>query len=239
MRRLLSLLALAQLLALPAIQSPAQDNATRAGAIADRDAAEERYKRLNSAIEDLVSVRAEQERRLSAMTEEVRSLRAEVGKNDSTRYATRDELRSLAEKLQEIENKRLADRKLIDEKFAELKSDLRKMLNTPAPSTTRKKSPNPAEAGGDKPGTEKPGPENSGVEKPAGKAPDGAPAAQEGAWYSVESGNTLAAIVAAHNEEYKKQGKKTSLKLVLDANPGLKPTSMKIGQKIFIPVVAQ
>lgn len=239
MRQFLLLVGFAALFAGPALPSNGQDNTTRAAAIADRDAAEERYKRLNSAVEDLVSVRAEQERRLSSLMEEIRSLRAEMGRNDSSKYATRDELRSLAEKLQEVENKRVADRKLIDEKFTELKSELRKMLNTPAPSASRKKPSTPAESGGEKSGSEKSGQENSGAEKSAGKTPEGVQTSQEGVWYSVESGNTLAAIISAHNEEFKKQGKKTSLKLVMDANPGLKPTSMKIGQRIFIPVVVQ
>ena len=43
------------------------------------------------------------------------------------------------------------------------------------------------------------------------------------------------AIVNAHNKEFKKQGKKTTLQLIHDSNPGLKDTNLKVGQKIFIP----
>jgi len=55
----------------------------------------------------------------------------------------------------------------------------------------------------------------------------------------VEKDNTLTAIIAAHNREFKKQGRKTSLKLVLDANPKIEPKSLYVGQKIFIPLVAE
>jgi DNA repair exonuclease SbcCD ATPase subunit len=231
MKRCLLRLAIAASLAGGPVVSIAQDAATRAAAIADRDAVDERNKRLTSSIDDLWAAKAEQDRRLSALAEEIRSLRTEMGKLESTKYATRDELRTLAEKLQEIDNKRVSDRKLIEEKFADLKTDLKKVLNAPAPAAAKKPKSTPAADASTG--------EKSGGEKPAGKSPDTAAAAQEGVWYEIQSGNTLAAIVAAHNDEFKKQGKKTSIKLVQDANPGLKPTSMQIGQKIFVPLVSQ
>ena len=43
----------------------------------------------------------------------------------------------------------------------------------------------------------------------------------------------------AHNDEFKKKGKKTSIKLVQDANRDLKPTSLKVGQRIWIPLVSE
>lgn len=224
---------LAASLAVPSPISHAQDAAARAGAIADRDAADERTKRLNSAVEDLWTAKTEQDKRLNALAEEIRGLKAELAKTDTSRYATRDELRSLAEKLQEIDNKRVADRKLIEDKFADLKTELRKLLNAPAPSTARKPRSAPAADNEEKSG------EKSGADKSGARPSESGTAGQEGVWYEIQSGNTLAAVVTAHNEEFKKQGKKTSLKLVQEANPGLKPTSMKIGQKIFIPVVAQ
>ena len=49
--------------------------------------------------------------------------------------------------------------------------------------------------------------------------------------YTVQDGNTLAEIVKA----YRDKGVKVTVQQVLDANPGLKATNMKVGQKIFIP----
>jgi LysM repeat protein len=53
--------------------------------------------------------------------------------------------------------------------------------------------------------------------------------------YVVQSGDTLAAIVKA----YRDKGVKVTLSQVLAANPGLKPESMKVGQKIIIPAPGQ
>jgi LysM repeat protein len=53
--------------------------------------------------------------------------------------------------------------------------------------------------------------------------------------YSVQSGDTLGAIVKA----YRDKNIKVTLQQILAANPGLKPETMKVGQKIIIPAPAQ
>jgi LysM repeat protein len=47
----------------------------------------------------------------------------------------------------------------------------------------------------------------------------------------VKEGDTLSAIV----EAYRKAGYKITVDDVLKANRGLKPTSLRVGQKIIIP----
>ncbi len=54
---------------------------------------------------------------------------------------------------------------------------------------------------------------------------------EKGFEHEVKSGQTLSAIIQA----YRDQNIKVTLKQVLDANPGLKPEKMYVGQKIFIP----
>ena len=54
---------------------------------------------------------------------------------------------------------------------------------------------------------------------------------EKGFEHVVKSGQTLSAIIQA----YKEQNVKVTMKQVLDANPGLKPEKMFVGQKIFIP----
>ena len=54
---------------------------------------------------------------------------------------------------------------------------------------------------------------------------------EKGFEHVVKSGQTLSAIIQA----YKEQNIKVTMKQVLDANPGLKPEKMFVGQKIFIP----
>jgi len=75
--------------------------------------------------------------------------------------------------------------------------------------------------------------------KKLGKSAASAPAAnldtpnwnQRGFEYVIQPGNTLSAIVQA----YRDQGVKVTVDDVVKANPGLKPTSLQVGQKIFIP----
>jgi LysM repeat protein len=64
---------------------------------------------------------------------------------------------------------------------------------------------------------------------PAASSRESAP--PKGFEYSVQPGDTLSAIV----EAYRRQGYKVTVDEVLKANPGLKPTSMQVGQKIIIP----
>jgi len=209
----------------------AQDNAARAAA--EREAAEERYKLLNSAVDALTTGQADLQRRISTLADEVRAVRAQDNKVDTSKFVTREEYSRLAKAIEEIEQKREADKKLIREEFEQLKKDITKILNSPTPTATPKRSKNPS---GTEKGTDKSAEKSS--DKPD-KTSDTPPPTQEGVWYVIQPGNTLNAIANAHNEEFKKNGKKTSIKLIQDANPGLKPTTLKVGQKIWIPVVSE
>lgn len=53
--------------------------------------------------------------------------------------------------------------------------------------------------------------------------------------YTVQAGDTLGAIVKA----YRDKNIKITLQQILAANPGLKPESMRVGQKIIIPAPGQ
>lgn len=62
----------------------------------------------------------------------------------------------------------------------------------------------------------------------------------EGYEYTVQSGDTLSTVLAAYNEEFRKQGLKTvSLNEVVRANPGLNPNRVTVGMKVFIPSPAK
>jgi LysM repeat protein len=54
---------------------------------------------------------------------------------------------------------------------------------------------------------------------------------EKGYEYVVQQGDTIGAIVKA----YRDKNIKVTQQQILNANPGLKPESMKVGQKIFIP----
>ncbi len=58
---------------------------------------------------------------------------------------------------------------------------------------------------------------------------------EKGYDYVIQSGDTLSTIAAA----YKEKGVKVTVDDILKANPGLKATSLKVGQKVFIPAPAK
>ena len=97
----------------------AQDAVSSADAVAQKEEADERYKRLASTVEDLVAAQAAQQKKINALAEEIRNLREENLKAAGS-AVTKEELRSLAEKLKESERQREADRKLIMEEIAKL-----------------------------------------------------------------------------------------------------------------------
>ncbi len=109
-------------------------------------AVEERLNKLSGQIEDLLAAVAKQDKRLSALETELESVREQAGK-PSGNFASADELRRLAEKLQEIENKRVADNERIVQAIA-------KMERAPASSTRpprsqpREDAPRPPASGG-------------------------------------------------------------------------------------------
>lgn len=69
------------------------------------------------------------------------------------------------------------------------------------------------------------------------KPPTAPPHSEKGFDHTVETGQTISAIIAAYNTKLKRQDvkKRITLKSVLDANPNLNPRTMRIGQSLFIP----
>lgn len=61
------------------------------------------------------------------------------------------------------------------------------------------------------------------------------PGPEKGYEYVIQSGDTISTIVAA----YREKGVKVTVDQVLKANPTLKPESLKVGQKVFIPAPAK
>ena len=60
---------------------------------------------------------------------------------------------------------------------------------------------------------------------------------QKGFDHTVQSGETISAIISAYNAQLKNEGtgKRITLNSVLKANPQLNPRSIQIGQNLFIP----
>jgi TolA-binding protein len=188
--------------------------AASASAVADQKEAEERTKRLQATVQSIMETqemllrRNDQiSQRLNAFADELQSLK-DASSRSSGNFVTREELREYVKKLQEIDEKRVADRELI------LKSikDLSRLPATVTPPAT------PARGTAARP------------------TQDAAPSGQF-AEYVIEPGNNLTAIIAAYNEEFQKQGlKPITLAQVREANPGLDPNVLIVGRKIRIPL---
>lgn len=167
--------------------------ATLLPARAQDAALEERVNKLNGYLQDLQATTETQRKQIEDLSRQIDALREQINKPGNS--ATAEDLRKLAEQVQEIDRKREADKELI----------LRKMeaLGEVAAKPARPKV----------------------ADTPAGSPHD------KGYEYTVQSGDTLMAIAKA----YRDQGIKITADDIVKANPGLKPTNMKVGQKIFIP----
>jgi LysM repeat protein len=163
--------------------------------------------KLSGQIQDLLAAQERQNKQIDALAKEISELRDKVNTPQVNNSASNDDLKNLAEKVQEIDKKRQADRDLILKEIEKLGK-----VAAGAPPHP-KAAPNPPPSGGG----------DSGGNAPA--------TPQKGYEYTVKSGDTLAAIAKA----YREQGVKVTTSQILKANPGLDANKLYAGKKIFIP----
>jgi seryl-tRNA synthetase len=182
-------------------------------AAAERQEAEDRYKRMSADIEDLKTSMQSYQQRLTEQREEIKRLRDELAKLENNRdFATKEDLRNLAESVKKVDANRIADNeKLLEKVMAEF-ARLGRTL-APTPKANSNPSPNP------------PPPKPSAELKSGG---------DKGYEYTIRSGDRPGVIAQA----LAKQGVKVTQKQILDANPAVDWTKLKIGQKIVIPAQA-
>ncbi|MEO5802706.1 MAG: LysM domain-containing protein [Verrucomicrobiota bacterium] len=179
-------------------------NSTPASAIAEKQEAEERYKRLSADVESLLAANLALQKKISALDAELQRVREDQSRS-ANNNSTTESVRKLGEAIQEVDKNREADKKKILDEIAKLG----KNMAAPAP---RSKPVLPET--------------NSGPDK--------------GYPYAVQSGDTLLAILADYNAQFKSKGMKTlTMKQVEAANPNVDWKKLKIGQKIFIPAPAE
>jgi nucleoid-associated protein YgaU len=89
-----------------------------------QDAAiEERLNQLNGLVQDLLEDKAAQRKQVEGLAREIASLREQQNQPNTT-YAMQEDLKHLAEKVQEIDRKREADRELILKEMGKLAKSL-------------------------------------------------------------------------------------------------------------------
>jgi peptidoglycan hydrolase CwlO-like protein len=190
-------------------QDAASTPARTAAAIAAKEDAEERYKRLAA---DLQAVQSDNEAlhaKITALEEEIQTLRAAQAR-PADNSAIQDELKRLAQTIQEVDNKRQNDKEVISEEIRKSIGGLEQSLRS---------APAPAHVSGAKPSA----------------VPD-SPASDKGYSYTIQEGDTLAAVVNAYNADFKSKGMKTiTLKQAKEANPNVDWNRLRVGQKIVIP----
>ena len=211
-------LLLAGLLVVAGVGATTRSSAQDAFTAAARQETEARLKRLEAELEDM---RAGNLRQLQKIDILETALRKTVNELATSKFATVDDIAKLAEAVRELDHKREADKQLVLQKFEEI----RKIVAT-APAIPP--SP-PKNDGGGKAG-------KSQVKTTPHEPDHGSD--QKGVFHSVEKSQTLLEIIKAYNDDLKAKGKpgKITLQQVLDANKGLDPSRMKVGQKVFIPL---
>jgi LysM repeat protein len=170
-------------------------------------ATQQQLDKLSAQIQDLTDAQVQQSKRIEALEKEVADMGDKVNQPVVNNSASVDDLKKLAEQVQEIDQKRQDDRELI------LKQ-LEKLARVPA--------------GGSHHAAYNPPPTDE--TDNSAPTPD-ANAAQSGHPYTIAAGDTLAAIAKA----YRAQGVKVTTRQILAANPGLDANKLYVGKKIFIP----
>jgi len=193
MKRVSFLLAALVACAAPALR--AQDAAT-----------EERLNKLSGEIENLAASQEVLKKQIANLGKDLESLREQSSK-PSPNYARTEDFNSLAEKIKEVDRKRLEDAEKVRAELLKLRKVLEAPLATPKKTSTPTKAPK----------------DNATIAPATGS--------DKGFEYVVQSGDTLDAIVQA----YKEKNIKVTVAQILAANPGLKPERLSVGKKIFIP----
>ena len=93
-----------------------QENASAAPSSQD---IEESYKKLKAGQQDMIEALAAQEKKIQAMAREIAELRDQISKPTGN-YATQEELKRLADVVQEIDKKRVEDKELIIKEISKL-----------------------------------------------------------------------------------------------------------------------
>jgi len=179
-------------------------------------------KQLSGRIEDLIAGQEAQRKQIERLSRELESVRDQQSK-PNTSYAAQEDLKRLAEVIREVDRKRIDDY----EKISAALEKIKKTLETPIKPSRNSVKDRDREPSRDRDSSDRDhNPGNSGKLDKSAASPS-----EKGFEYTVQSGDTLSAIITA----YKEKGIKVTEKQIRDANPGLVPEKMKIGQKIWIP----
>ena len=168
--------------------------------------------KLSGQFQDLLAGQEQQTKQLAALQKDISELRDKVNSPQVNDSASGADLKSLAEKVQEIDKKRQADRELILKQIEQLGK-------VAGGAPVKSKSKPTATATLDETNDSN----RSGTAAPA--------TPQKGYEYVVKAGDTIGLIAKA----YREQGVHVTTTQILKANPGLDASKLYVGKKVFIP----
>jgi phage tail protein X len=172
---------------------------------AQDDATQQQIDKLSGQIQDIYGVLDKQDKRIAALETEISALQDKLNQPAANNYASTDDLKKLAEQVQELAKKQQDDNDLILKEFE-------KLGKGGSISTASHKAPDVSTIT-----------TNDSTQTPASP--------QKGYEYEIKSGDTVAAIAKA----YRAQKVKVTTDQILAANPGLNPKNLIVGKTIFIP----
>jgi LysM repeat protein len=174
-------------------------------AAAEREEREANYKRMLLKMEGIEESLQAQSKRITTLVTEINALREDVDrlKSRNESAATQESLKRLAEKIEEVDKKRLADSESVTKRLREISKGVNRIVAEPAPAPAVKPQ----------------------------KAPEPTTPPKESYTYQIKEGDTLVRIVS----DLRAQNYKITQKQVMDANPGVNWSRLKIGQTVIIP----
>jgi LysM repeat protein len=173
---------------------------------AQESATQQQIDKLSGQIQDIEDAMTRQNQRMDAIEKELSDLRDKVNTPVVNNSASREDLKALADQVQEMDRKRQEDRDLIVKQMENL---TKAVAAAPVPTVH---SPKPAR------------PETDDT-TPAPSVPT------KGYEYEIKDGDTLGLIAKA----YRDQGIKVTKAQIIAANPKMNPNVLIPGRKIFIP----
>lgn len=177
---------------------------------AQESATQQQLDQVNATLQDIQNQLEQQDKRITAVEKKMAGMADKLNTPGGSDFASTDDLKKLAEQVQEIDKKRQNDNQQILDAIAKLGKGGGAAVSSHKPvdvsTTTTTTENSTANSGGSQNG-------------------------QNGYYYEVKPNNTLIAIAKA----YKKQGINVTVDQILKANPGVTSNNLKVGQKIFIP----
>lgn len=172
---------------------------------AQEDATQQQIDKLSGQIQDILDAQTQQGKRIDALEKQIGDLSDKMNQPGGNNFASAGDLKDLAEKVQQIEKKRQED----NQKILDTLDKLGKTTGAPRRSTPVAPVDNSATA----------------------TATTAANVPTTGHYYTIQDKDTISGIA----KKYRAEGVKVSVDQILAANPGLNPSSLIVGKKIFIP----